>query len=80
MKKLRDPEESLIRFFEVFETLQSKMGPVLVQLPRMLKFNYDVAKHFYSLLKKAYKKYKFVLEPRHSTWFDDVSLTLMSEI
>ncbi len=79
MKKLRDPEESLIRFFEVFEPLQSKMGPVLVQLPHMVKFNYDVAEHFYSLLKKAYKKYEFVLEPRHSTWFDDVSLTLMSK-
>jgi len=45
----------------------------------MVKFNYDVAEHFYSLLKKAYKKYEFVLEPRHSTWFDDVSLTLMSK-
>src|SRR4051812_23915574 len=33
MKKLHDPEESLERFFEVFEPMRKHMGPVLVQLP-----------------------------------------------
>jgi uncharacterized protein YecE (DUF72 family) len=58
MKKLRDPEESLERFFEVFELLQNTLGPVLVQLPRMVRFNYDVAKNFYYILKKHYRKYE----------------------
>src|SRR5436305_8439995 len=41
MKKLRDPEESLGRFFEIFEPMHKMMGPVLIQLPPSLKFNND---------------------------------------
>ncbi len=79
MKKLRDPEEPLERFFEVFEPMNKLMGPLLVQLPRMVKFNYDVADHFFSVLKKSYKKYEFVLEPRHNTWFETDALTLLAK-
>src|SRR5437764_7135515 len=39
MKKLRNPEEPLERFFSVFDHMQSMMGPILFQLPPMLKFN-----------------------------------------
>jgi uncharacterized protein YecE (DUF72 family) len=79
-EKLRDPEEPLERFFEVFEPMNKLMGPLLVQLPRMVKFNYDVADHFFSVLKKSYKKYEFVLEPRHNTWFETDALTLLANI
>ena len=79
MKKLRDPEEPLQRFFEIFEPMKKFMGPVLVQLPSMVKFNYDVADHFFSVLKKNYKEYDFVLEPRHETWFEKEALTLLAK-
>ncbi|HYO21973.1 MAG TPA: DUF72 domain-containing protein [Flavisolibacter sp.] len=78
MKKLKDPEEPLERFFSVFNYMEKKMGPVLIQLPEMLRFNYDVAEHFYRLLKFQYKAYEFVIEVRHETWLQEDSLTLMT--
>ena len=78
MKKLRGPEEPLERFFSVFEPMKAKLGPVLIQLPAMLKFNYDVTEHFYRLLKFKYSPYQFVMEVRHPTWLSEQSLTLMT--
>jgi uncharacterized protein YecE (DUF72 family) len=79
MKKLRSPEEPLERFFAVFEPMKNRMGPVLIQLPSYLHFNYDVAEYFYKLLATIYRDYRFVMEVRHSTWLEEVSLTLMSK-
>lgn len=78
LKKLREPEEPLERFFSVFEAMKKKMGPVLVQLPAMLTFNYDVAEQFYRLLKFSYSSYQFVMEVRHSSWLQEESVTLMA--
>jgi uncharacterized protein YecE (DUF72 family) len=79
MKKLHDPEEPLERFFNVFEPMKKMMGPVLVQLPPFLKFNYDLAEQFYLLLKKQYRSYDFVMEVRHDTWMHEDSFTLMTK-
>lgn len=79
MKKLNEPEEPLERFFGIFEPMQSMMGPVLLQLPEILKFNYDKAEHIYQLMKTKYRKYEFVMEPRQDTWFCEESLTLMTK-
>lgn len=78
MKKLREPEEPLERFFSVFHPMKSKMGPVLIQLPSMLRFQYDIAEHFYRLLKFSYGQYEFVMEVRHPSWLQEESLTLMT--
>ncbi|HUQ97363.1 MAG TPA: DUF72 domain-containing protein, partial [Chitinophagaceae bacterium] len=79
MKKLIDPEEPLARFFDVFEPMQPRMGPVLTQLPPSLKWNYDRAEHLYGVLKKLYAPYEFVLEVRHATWLESDSLNLMAQ-
>lgn len=79
MKKLVEPEQTLERFFEVFEPMQKMMGPVLIQLPPSLKFNYGKADHLYYLLKTQYKHYAFVMEVRHDTWLNEESLTLMTK-
>lgn len=79
MKKLNDPEEAMERYFEVFHHMKKRMGPVLVQLPPMLAFNFDKAEFFYSLLRKKYKSYSFVMEVRHDTWLKEESLTLMTK-
>ena len=78
MKKLRDPEEPLERFFSVFHAMKQKMGPVLVQLPAMLPFNYTIAEQFYRLLKFSYSPFRFVMEVRHLSWLAEESLTLMT--
>jgi uncharacterized protein YecE (DUF72 family) len=79
MKKLNEPEEPLQRFFSVFEPLQEKMGPVLLQLPSMLRFHYDAVDRFYALLRINYRQYQFVLEARHESWLQEQSLTLMAK-
>lgn len=79
MKKLNDPEDTLDRFFDVFHPMQKKMGPVLIQLPPFLKFNYNKAEQLYYLLKGKYKQYSFVMEVRHETWMHEDSLTLMTK-
>lgn len=79
MKKLRDPEEPLERFFSIFDAIQDKMGPVLVQLPAVLKFNPEVTEYFFSLLAKQYKNYEFVLEVRHPSWLENGALALMKK-
>ncbi|HVE60739.1 MAG TPA: DUF72 domain-containing protein, partial [Chitinophagaceae bacterium] len=73
------PEEPLEHFFEIFRPMQKKMGPVLIQLPHMVKFSFDKTEHLFKLLKKSYKKYSFVLEPRHETWFKDEPLALLTK-
>ncbi len=79
LKKLNDPEEPLEKFFDVFEPMVPVMGPVLVQLPPSLGFNYELASNFFSVLKEKYRSYEFVLEVRHKTWLSEESLTLMTK-
>ncbi len=77
LKKLHEPEETLEKFFDVFEPMKKKMGPVLIQLPPSLKFDHDLTEHFYKALKQ-YKGYEFAMEVRHDTWLQQDSLSLMS--
>jgi len=78
MKKLRDVEEPLERFFTVFTPLDHLMGPVLVQLPPRLTFHYDAAEAFFHLLRTRYKQHDYVLEVRHDSWLSDECLVLMT--
>lgn len=78
MKKLRDPEDPLHRFFTVFEPMRKQMGPVLVQLPPLLKYYKDVAERFYYVLKTEYPLYEFVLEVRDKSWLCAESIELLS--
>src|SRR5215204_5634798 len=79
MKKLNDPEEPMERFFEVFKPMKKQMGPVLIQLPRMVKFKFDRDEYFFRLLAKAYRKYEFVLEVRHESWLTNDALNLLAK-
>jgi uncharacterized protein YecE (DUF72 family) len=78
IKRLKNAEEPLERFFSVFAVMQPQLGPVLVQLPSNLPFDYHVAESFYSLLQQ-YKGYAFAMEVRHPTWLREPSLTLMAK-
>jgi len=79
VKRLLEPEEALERFFQLFKHMKEKMGPVLIQLPPSLKFEYERAEHFFTVLKKNHKEYDFALEVRHETWMAEESLTLMTK-
>jgi len=77
MKKLQNPEEPLERFFAVFEPLYSSMGPVLLQLPANVPFNYALVENLFRLLTTTYKRHHFVVEARHQTWFDVDAISLL---
>lgn len=79
MKRLKDPEEPLEKFFTAFEPLQKKLAYVLFQLPPSLKFDEPVATHLFELLRRDYRRFHFALEARHVSWLDDLSLTLLRE-
>lgn len=77
MKKLREPEEPLARFFTAMAPLAEKMGPVLLQLPPHLGFNETVTAAFFSTLGHLYPENQFVLEARHPTWMQPAAIALL---
>jgi uncharacterized protein YecE (DUF72 family) len=79
MKKLRDPEEPLARFFGVFAQMQEQMGPILFQLPDRYHFKPEVAGHFYETFRKNYAQLSAVIEVRHPSWLSDESMKMMEE-
>ncbi len=79
IQKLKEPEEPLQRFFEVFEPVKKFLGPVLVQLPPSLKFEPQLVSHFFEILKKDYKDYHFAIEARHKTWLEQEATDLLKE-
>lgn len=78
IKKLHDPEQTLPKFFDIFDPEIKRMGPVLIQLPPSLSFDPATAEHFYAALKK-YGGYRFALEPRHDSWLSDESIALLKK-
>ena len=65
MKKLKDPEEPLRRFFQCARRLRETLGPILYQLPPRWGVNLPRFKHFLSVLPKGYTH---VVEFRDASW------------
>lgn len=66
IKKLREPEEPLARFFEAAEGLGAKLGPILFQLPPSLKCDPDTLSYFLACLPS---RHRYTFEFRHESWF-----------
>jgi uncharacterized protein YecE (DUF72 family) len=62
--------EVLLEFLKQISFLGDKLGPILIQLPPSLKFEYARVRSFLSLLSNNYSG-EMVWEPRHCSWFDD---------
>lgn len=74
MKKLKDPEEPLDRFFSRARALKRHFGPVLYQLPPGWKLDRARLEHFLQALPRGVRH---VLEFREPTWYaDDVRALL----
>ena len=78
-KRLKEPEEALERFFTALDPVKHLCGPVLLQLPPSLQFDYDRADYLFSLLKTTYKAYEFALEVRHLSWLEVDSISLLTK-
>jgi len=65
MKKLKDPEEPLERFFSRTRALGRHLGPVLYQLPPGWKLDWERLEHFLHLLPRGVRH---VIEFREPSW------------
>jgi uncharacterized protein YecE (DUF72 family) len=78
IKRLREPEEPMERFFTAFSSMSKKLGPVLAQLPPNMKYDPERADHFFTLLSTRYSAHTFVLEVRHTSWLENDALDAMA--
>jgi uncharacterized protein YecE (DUF72 family) len=68
MKKLKNPSETLPKLLKAASVLQSKLGPILFQLPPRWKVNPARLRDF---LKSLPDKFGYAFEFRDPSWFDD---------
>jgi len=74
LKKLKDPEEPLRRFFEHAGRLGKTLGPVLYQLPPHWQVNLPRFERFLAVLPKGYSH---VVEFRDASWLIEGAFQLM---
>lgn len=75
MKKLKDPEQSARRFFDVITTLGDKLGPILFQLPPHWRVNGERLRDFLAALPRGLR---FAFEFRDESWFTPEVLELLN--
>ncbi|MBA7615124.1 hypothetical protein ES703_22401 [subsurface metagenome] len=76
IKRLKDAEEPLERFFERVGILKGKLGPILYQLPPSLHKDLDLLEAFVKLLPK---KRHAVFEFRHESWYCEDTFEMLRE-
>ncbi len=76
MKKLKDPEEPIARFFDHAGHLGPHLGPVLYQLPPAWTVNVERLAHFLGALPAGYCH---VVEFRDPSWYDDRVYALLEQ-
>jgi uncharacterized protein YecE (DUF72 family) len=74
MKKLKDPEPGLGRFFDRVETLGRKLGPILFQLPPGWRCN---SERLASFLRALPPQRRYAFEFRNPTWHQEVIYELL---
>jgi uncharacterized protein YecE (DUF72 family) len=65
MKKLKDPEAGVEKFFERVDRLEHKLGPIVFQLPPWWEVNAERLEHFLEILPPAHH---YAFELRNPTW------------
>jgi uncharacterized protein YecE (DUF72 family) len=68
MKKLKDPEDPLLRFFENARHLGPRLGPILYQLPPRWPVNLE---RFEIFLRALPQGYRHTVEFREPSWYDE---------
>lgn len=76
MKKLKEPEESVKRFYHMADALQEKLGCVLWQLPKNVHKNPEKLGHFCRTLRPEYHN---VIEFRHNSWWHEEVYDMMQK-
>jgi uncharacterized protein YecE (DUF72 family) len=74
MKKLKDPETGIARYFERIDRLRPKLGPIVFQLPPF----WDVDMHrLDAFLNALPKRHRYAFEFRNPTWHTDAVYRLL---
>ena len=76
MKKLKEPKQSVARFFRTIEALREKLGPILFQLPP--RWRLDVAR-LRAFLKALPRDHRYAFEFRDESWFTQDTLNILAE-
>jgi uncharacterized protein YecE (DUF72 family) len=76
MKKLKDPEPALAKYFDAIENLHQKLGPILFQLPP--GWNFDVER-FAAFLKALPQHHRYAFEFRNETWNNPAAYDLLKQ-
>lgn len=76
MKKLKDPEEGLAKFFGRMEVLGHRMGPVLFQLPPKWRANPQRLADFLACLPE---QHRYAFEFRDPSWFSQPVYELLAQ-
>ncbi len=80
LKRLAEVEgRPLANFFQRFEPLRPRLGPVLVQLPPSLAFEAGRVQAFFALLRERHAEHRYALEARHKSWFEETALDLLEQ-
>ena len=74
MKKLKDPDDPLHRFFENARSLEPRLGPILYQLPPHWPIDVE---RFETFVRALPRGYRHVVEFREPTWYDERIFDLM---
>lgn len=74
MKKLKDPEIGVGRFFERIDQLRPKLGPILFQLPPSWEVDAERLDHFLHVLPK---RHRYAFELRNPTWHSEAVLRIL---
>jgi uncharacterized protein YecE (DUF72 family) len=78
-KRLVKIEESLGKYFDVFQHMRMKLGPVLIQLPPGLSYDGSLIRDFFDVLKEQHSHYRFAIEVRHKSWISDHFFQLLEQ-
>jgi uncharacterized protein YecE (DUF72 family) len=76
IKRIKDIQEPLERFFSAVAPLEEKRGPLLFQLPPTLSFDEAVLSHFCKQLKA---NHLCTLEVRHPSWAQKRALAILKD-
>ncbi len=74
VKKLRDTQDSLKRFYSTVDGLGEKLGVILFQLPPALRFDEEI---FTGFLDSQPKGYRIAFEVRHASWLCEKAYELL---
>lgn len=79
IKKLRHAEALLDEFFDVAAHFGPKLEVILIQLPPSLKYEAARTREFFEALREKKAPYRYVVECRHPSWFQDDFFDLLRQ-